>query len=174
MPTELKRQQVEDLAQKLRQSVIVIATDFRGLPVNALSDLRRRLRASGSEYRVVKNTLTKLAAEQAGKPEIASLLEGPTGLVIGYRDPLEPAKALLEYIRSTRSSMVVRSAVLEGRTMTGPEVSTLTTLPSREELVARVMGQLQGPLASLVNVLSAPLRGLATVLERKVAQENAG
>ena len=174
MPTEKKRQLVQELHEKIARCRVAIATDYRGIGVNALTELRQRLREKGVEYRVVKNNLLAIAADQAERQEFKQLLEGPTGIVFGYGDPVEPAKLLDEYIRVARSPLVVRSAVIEGRLLTGAQVRSLAALPPREELVAQLLGQMQAPITGLVNVLSAPLRGLVTVLQRRTEQQPAG
>lgn len=170
MPTDKKRQQVQELQQKIASCHIAIATDYRGLPVNEFTDLRRLLREKGIEYRVVKNRLVLIAADLAGKAEFRQLLEGPTGIVFGYGDPLEPAKVLDEYIKANRSALGIRAAVMEGRLLTGVEVRALAMVPSMEHLMAQLLAQIQAPLVRLVNVLSTPARGLATVLQRRIDQ----
>jgi len=170
VPTDKKRQQVQELQQKIANCRIAIATDYRGLPVNEITDLRRRLREKGIEYRVVKNRLMLIAADLAGKAEFRQLLEGPTGIVFGYGDPLEPAKALDEYIKETRSALGVRAAVMDGRLLTGSDVRALAMVPSMEALMGQLLAQIQSPLVRLVGVLSTPARSLATVLQRRVDQ----
>ncbi len=174
MPTEKKVQAVEELKKKLSECTIAIATDYRGMKVPALTDLRRALREKGMEYKVVKNRLSYIAAEEAGRPQIKEIVKGPTGLVLGYGNPVEPAKLLVEYIRTTRSTLTITGAALDGRVLTPSEVNSLAILPSRQELVSQLLGQLQAPIASLVSVLSAPLRGLITVLQRHVEKSQSG
>ncbi|MEE8442630.1 MAG: 50S ribosomal protein L10 [Dehalococcoidia bacterium] len=182
MPPTKKIQAVEELAAKLSGYSVAIATDIRGMSVNAMTELRQHLRAQGIEYRVVKNTLTERAADIAGRPEIKEMLEGPTGLVFGYGDPIEPIKTLVEYVRTNRLPMVVRVATLDGQVYRGAQLMLLTTLPSREVLVSQLVGQLalpivrltmalNRPIVGLVNVLNGPLRGLASVLRQRIAQQ---
>ena len=182
MPSAKKVRAVEELTDKLSRSSVAIATDFRGMSVNAMTELRRHLRAQGIEYRVVKNTLTERAADAAGHPEIKEVMEGSTGLAFGYDDPVQPIKVLTEYVRTNRLPMVVRAAVLEGRVFQSAQLAMLTALPSREILAAQLVGQLSSPLVRLViilkqpllelaNVLNGPLRGLTTVLQQRIAQQ---
>ena len=182
MPSAKKVRAVEELTDKLSRSSVAIATDFRGMSVNAMTELRRHLRAQGIEYRVVKNTLTERAADAAGHPEVKEVLEGSTGLAFGYDDPVQPVKVLTEYVRTNRLPMVVRAAVLEGRVFRDAQLTALITLPSRDVLAAQLVGQLvlpivrltavlNQPLRGLVNVLNGPLRGLTTVLQQRIAQQ---
>ena len=170
VPSQAKIEDVAELKEKFSRSTIVIATDFTGLPVNEVTALRKRLREQGVEYRVVKNRLAAIAAEQAGVPAVKDVLEGATGLVVGYDDPVAAAKALDAYVRETRSRMVVRKGVLEGRVLSEAQISSLASLPPKNELIAKLLGQMNAPIAGLVNVLSGPVRGLAIVLQRRAEQ----
>ena len=165
MPTDKKVKAVEELKEKFSGCTITIATDYRGLPVAAMTDLRRALREKGVEYRVVKNSLSYIAADAVGKPQLKDIIQGPTGLIFGYGDPVEPAKVLVEYIRSTRSPLTITGATLDVRILTPAEVNRLAQLPARDVLVSQLLGQMQAPVANLISVLSAPIRGLLTVLQ---------
>ena len=170
MPTEKKRAAVEALAKRMAECTIAISTDFSGTPVTSMTDLRKALREKGLEYLVVKNTLAYLAAEACEKPQLKEIIQGPTGLLLGSGDPVEAAKALSDYIRTTRSILAVRGASLDGRTLSAAEVARLAQLPPREQLLAQLMGQMQAPIHGLLRVLNGPLYGLATVLQRRVEQ----
>ena len=147
---------------------IAIATDYTGLGVAEMTRLRRALRESGVEYRVIKNSLALLAASGSTKPEVKEIVEGPTALVFGYDDPLVPAKAIVGFVNANRSELKVRGGVMGERVLTAEEIATLAAIPSKEELLARLMGQLNGPITGLVYVLSAPISGLARVLQRHI------
>ena len=147
---------------------IAIATDYTGLGVAEMTRLRRALRESGVEYRVIKNSLALLAADGSNKPEVKEIVEGPTALAFGYDDPLTPAKALVGFVNANRSELKVRGGVMGERVLTAEEIATLAAIPSKEELLARLMGQLNGPITGLVYVLSAPIAGLARVLQRHI------
>ena len=148
---------------------IAVATDPTGLNVNAMTDLRLRLREKSVEYRIIKNTLSYLAADQAQRGDIKEIVQGPTGMAFGYDDPVEVAKALTEYIRATRSTLVIRGGALDGRVLSGAEITALSNLPPRDQLVAQLLGQVQAPLAGLLGQLQAPLGGLVNVLNGPVA-----
>ena len=103
MPTEAKRAQVESIRELLESCTSVVSTDYTGLSVQSMTDLRRSLRGNGVGFRVVKNTLTHLAADAAGKPGMKEIVEGPTGIAFSFDDPVAPAKAIREFLRSSRS-----------------------------------------------------------------------
>ena len=168
MPTEEKIKAVDEMRQWMENCTVAISTDYTGLAVGQMTELRRVLRAKGVQYRVVKNTLAHLAADAATKPAMKDIVQGPTGIAFGFGDPTESAKALSEFIRSSRSPLTIRGGVMGDRGLTAREVGTLAMLPSKEELIANLLGRLQGPVAGLVYVLNAPISGLARVLQRQV------
>lgn len=168
MPTDQSIAEVERLKEILEAATVVISTNYRGLDVGSMAQLRNVLREAGGRYRVVKNTLVRIAADKAGMPELKALVDGPCGFVIGVGDPVLPAKALLRHIRQNRLEMEIRGAYLDGQVLDADRVQLLASLPSREELLARVLGQLNAPIAGLVTVLSGTLRGLVTVLQRHI------
>ena len=172
MPTPRKEAQVEEIKEKLSRCTIAITTGYQGLSASDMTELRRRLREQGIEYKVVKNTLTLLAAQELGKEGIGDVMQGPTGLAFGYEDEVAAARGLNTYITTTRSPLVINGALMDSRVITGDQVRNLATLPPREELLSRLLGQMQAPVTGLVTVLSAPLRGLVTVLQR--AAESGG
>ncbi len=182
MPSVKKAQEIEELTDRLSRSTVAIATGFGGVSGNTMMEFRRHLRSQGIEYRVVKNTLTERAAQAAGRPEVKSMLEGPTALAFGYGEPVNHLKAILDYVRTNRLSISVRAAALGGQVYRDQELAILITLPPREVLAAQLVGQLASPLVRLVtvlnqpiqglaNVLNGPLRGLASVLQQRIAQQ---
>src|SRR5579884_4501954 len=173
-PRPEKVAEVQDLEQRLRTSPVVILTDYRGLSVSEIGALRSRLREASLEYRVAKNTLLTRAAEQAGLTGLASYLVGPTAVVFGRDDPGAPARILQEFIRQYRK-LEIKGGMVEGQAL-GPEgVQALATLPSKRELIAKLLGTMQGPLRSLVTVLAAPCRALVTALDAlRQQREGAG
>ncbi|MDZ4230813.1 MAG: 50S ribosomal protein L10, partial [Dehalococcoidales bacterium] len=149
---------------------ISILTDYRGLTTSALTALRRKLFESGGDYRVVKNTLARFAAERAGQEELVGSLEGPIAIAFGYGDITVPAKVITEYVNTANTSLTIKGGFTGDRLLSAEEVVTLSKLPSREILLARVLGQMQSPISSLVVCLSSPLRGLAGVLQARIMQ----
>ena len=171
MPTPRKIDRVNTLKEKLERCTIALTADYSGISVNEMVDLRRRMRAAGVDFTVVKNTLMELAADAAQQPQIKEIIQGPTVVAFGYEDPQNVAKAVSEYVRTTRSTLTVRGAVLEDRPALHPvEVNRLATLPGKPQLVANLMGQLQAPLQRLAGVLNRPLQNLDSLLQARIRQ----
>jgi len=170
MSREKKVQIIDSLQQVFSRCSIGILTDYRGLSANEMTDLRRRLRELGIEYKVVKNTLARFAAQRAGKEEMVSFFEGPVAIAFGYGDITEPARALADYIQASKASMSIKGGFLPDRLLTSEDVATLSTLPSREILLARVLGGMQSPISALVSQLTAPMRGIIGVLQARIQQ----
>lgn len=168
MPTKAKEEAVELLKDKFERSSIVITTNYSGLPVSEMTELRRALREANVEYRIIKNTLAYIAADQAGKSAIKDVINGPTGVAFGYEDPLEPARALSGFIRTNRSSLAIMGGEMDGKPLTSDQVNQLATMPGRDELVAQLLMRMNSPASGLVNVLNGPIAALARVLQGHV------
>jgi len=162
---EQKAEQVEVLVDKLRRAKVAVLTDYRGLTVSQIQDLRGKLRAGDVEYRVVKNTLARRAAEAAGIPALQAELEGPVAIAFGYDDLSLPSKLINEWVRATRLKLDVKGGLVEGRVFTPDQVRQLADLASRESLIAQLMGTLQSPVAQLVGIMQTPLQQLLGVLD---------
>ena len=167
-----KQALVEELAGKLQRAQAVILTDFRGLNVAATNELRSRLRREGVEYRVIKNTLIRRAASQAGIEGLDPLLEGPTAVAFGYDDPVAPARELSRFAKEF-NQLQIKGGILEGRVIDPKEIQRLADLPSREELLAKVVGGVQAPLYGLVGVLAATLRSFVYAVDALRRQREA-
>jgi large subunit ribosomal protein L10 len=159
-----KIESVERLTQRLGRATSAIVTDYRGLTVKQLSELRGRLRADSVEYVVVKNTLARRAAQAAGVGQFASALVGPVGLALGYGDLSTPARILIDYYRQNRRLPVV-AGLVEGRVIDADGVRMLSELPSREALLAQLAGTIQSPLTTLAGSLQSILGTLAATLD---------
>jgi len=170
MPTEKKVKLVENLQEMFGKCSVGILTDYRGLSTAQLTDLRRKLRQAGVEYRVVKNSLAQFAARQVGMDELVSSFEGPVAVAVGYGEIQAAAKTLDDYIRTTKSILSIKGGFLEDRVLSTGEVETLAKLPSREVLISQVMAGMQSPITGLVNVLAGPIRGLMGVLQARIQQ----
>ena len=154
---------VEEVKRKLQDAQVIILTDFRGLNVHELGKLRNQLLESGIEYKVVKNTLLRIAAHDCNFEKLDEFLTGPTALAFGFHDPVAPAKVLFNFSRE-HEFLKIKGGVLNREVLDASRVIELANLPSREELLSRLLGSIQAPLAGLVNVLHSPLRGLVTCL----------
>jgi len=163
---------VAELTDAFRDSSAAVLTEYRGLTVAELKELRRSL-AGNATYSVVKNTLTKIAAKAAGIESFDSLLEGPSAIAFVSGDPVEVAKGLRSFGRE-HPNLVVKGGVLDGKPLSAEEIRRLADLESREVLLAKLAGGFAAPAQQLVTVLAAPLRQLAQVLgafEAKVAAD---
>ena len=170
MSREKKAQTIDRLQDTFSKCSIGILTDYRGLSTPEITVLRRKLRESSVEYKVVKNTLARFAGERAGKSDLVSFFEGPIAIAFGYGDITEPAKILTDYIRTSKASLNIKGGFLGDRLLTSEDVVTLSTLPLREILLAKVLGGMQGPIVTLVSCLAAPIRGVIGVLQARIKQ----
>ena len=160
-----KVEQVDLLTEKLRNAKVAVLTDYRGLSVGQLQDLRSRLRAQEVEYRVVKNTLARRAAVEAGHEDFQDLLKGPVAIAFGYGDLGAPARVLGEFTRQTRLKLDIVGGLVEGRVLGPDQVRQTADLPPREVLIAQLLGTLQSPVAQLVGTIQAPMQQLVGLLE---------
>ncbi len=170
MSKEKKTQIIDGLQEFFSECSIGVLTDYRGLSTAEITDLRRALKKSAVEYKVVKNTLARFAAERAGKDELATLFEGPVAIAFGYGDVTEPAKVLADYIRVSKASLSIKGGFLSDRVLTSGDVETLAKLPPREILIARVLAGMQSPIVALISCLAAPMRGVIGVLQARIKQ----
>jgi len=170
MLKEQKAQIIDSLQQLFSKCSIGILTDYRGLSASEMTSLRRKLGESGIEYKVVKNTLARFAAERAGKDDLVSLFEGPVAMTFGYGDITEPARALADYIRTEKASLSIKGGFLGDRLLTSEDVMTLSTLPSREVLLAKILGGMQAPVFALLSCLTTPVAGFMRVLQTRIQQ----
>jgi large subunit ribosomal protein L10 len=168
MLREKKVQIVNDLVGVLSRSTTIIATNYQGLLAKQMADLRNALAKTGIGYHVVKNTLVYRAADQAGRPQLKEIVEGPAALVFGYDDAVNTARVLNQYVKSTGLSLQMKGGLLGDRILLPEELTSLANLPSKEVLMSQLIRQLQAPIGSLHNVLSSPLRGFLTVLQNRV------
>jgi large subunit ribosomal protein L10 len=174
MPTDAKRAAVAELVEAFSNSDRAIVSDYRGLTVSDLNALRRALREQGITYRVVKNRLARIAADEAGRGELSSLLDGPSAVAFGGQDEVALAKGVLEALRPHRS-VVIRGGVIGNTRIDGAMVSRLSTLPSREQLLSQLAGGIASPLSTMASLLGAPLRNLGYGLTQSRDQrEGAG
>ncbi len=166
MPTQAKIQEVESLKARLAGVKTAVLTEYRGLTVQQLSDLRKQLRTVAAEYKVLKNRLARRALQGSPLDGLGPHLKGPTGLVISTRDPVALAKALQAFVK-TNALLQIKLGYLEGQLLGPADIKALADLPSREALRARLVGAVQGPLAQVVSLLTAPHRELVYVLQQR-------
>ena len=174
MHREQKMRIVDQLKEAISKCSLGILTNYQGLSTSEINVVRRRLRQMGIEYRVVKNTLARLAASKADKGFLSGSFEGPVAVAFGYGDIVEPAKALLDYINSSSTTLSIRSGFLGDRLLTSDEVKMLAKTPTREVLLAQVISGMQAPIANLLNCLTSPLRDTIGILQNRIKQLEGG
>ena len=170
MPTQQKIDLVEELKQIIGRASITVGADYRGLRVQEMDQMRRRMRAANVEVKVVKNNLLRLAANQAGMPDLMQIIEGPTALVLSYDDPTEAAKAVIEYARSAPPTFAIRGAFMDGQVVSADDLKALVLLPPRPVMLAQLAGQLQSPLATFAGLLESPLQELSSLLQSALSE----
>lgn len=171
MPTVKKIDTVEKLTEEFKTSNVAISTKLTGLSVNQLTSLRAHLRTNGLSYKVIKNTLANIAADNAGKPEFKELLDGPTGLVIGDGDPIESLKLLVSFLKSNDIDLSVFAIAMDGQTYDSSHVNTLVKIPSRIELLSKLVGMISAQPQRLVTALAEPSRSIVTILSNVLKQK---
>ncbi len=155
---------VEMLKDKLGRSQLTLVSEYRGLSVAALTELRNALRASDAEVLVAKNTLTKIAANEIGVTQLDEFLGGPITLTIAYGDPVAAAKALNDYLRTARNTIQLRGGVISGQRLEAGDLERVASTPSREQSIARVMGGVNAPATRIATALSGVARNIAYIL----------
>ena len=163
MSTDEKRESVANLSRKMSQAKSIFLADFTGVDVESVTRLRRSLRGASVEYEVVKNRLAKLAVEDAGLEGLGDFLRGPTAMAFAQDDPLVPAKILQQFI-DDGGRLAIKSGYLDGQVLTADRVEELSKLPSREELLGRVVNSVQSPIYGFGSILSGLLRSTIGVL----------
>ncbi len=162
---EEKQLIVEEIKQHLEKSMLIVFTDYRGLKVDEMTELRNKLRVPGVEVKVLKNTMLRFALKELGNNDMAELISGPNAAIISHDDPVTPAKVLFEFAK-THKNLEIKMGLLEGQVITPEKIKNLADLPSREVLVATVLGTMQAPITSFVRVLNANITGLARALDQ--------
>jgi large subunit ribosomal protein L10 len=172
MPTQAKAAVIEEITQRFQNSSAAVLTEYRGLTVAQLTQLRRSL-GEGSSYAVVKNTLTKRAADSVGFSDLTPLLNGPTAIAFIEGDPVTAAKAIRDFAKAN-PALIVKGGVVEGRMVDAREVTRLADVESREVLLAKLAGAMKGNLTKAAGLFQAPLSQvarLAAALQEKKAAE---
>src|SRR5688572_23905084 len=165
MPTEQKKQTVDALTKQAKESTGLIVTAFKGLKTTEINEFRQKLRSLKSEYRIVKNSLTRIALKNAGMESLAESLKGPSAIVIERGDPVATLKAVFDFAK-THEYIKVSGGYLDGKVLSDRDLKAISILPSREVLLAQLLGTLQAPMVNLVSVLQAPMRDLVSVLDQ--------
>ncbi len=171
MKREHKEQVVDELTQRLKAAETLLVADYRGLTMPQIDELRSRLLDSGARFTVVKNTLTRRAAEAAGADALLALLDGPSAIAFLETDGdmVAAAKALADSARET-NVLEIRGGIMQGRTLTAAEVESLAKLPPEDVLRGQVLGAIVAPLTALAGLLNAPLQNLIGLIDARIEQ----
>lgn len=173
MPTAAKELTIAELTEELGQVQGTIVTDYRGLTVAQITDLRRRLRKVGAKYQVAKNTLFRIALQNREMPDLGLMLEGPSALIFAEGDPVEATKVLMAFVKELRKDMpTIKGGLLGNRVMTPADVNALSALPPREQIYANLLGTLQTPVANVVSIIGAVLQNLVGTIEAYQKQQS--
>lgn len=164
MPTQAKMQEVDEFSKVLQGATAVVLTDFTGLDVASVSELRTKCRAAGVHYKVIKNTLAKRAISASSLEPLATLLDGPNAWAIHATDQVTAAKVLSEFAKD-HQNLKIRGGFVDGRVVTVEQIQALAKLPGREVLLAQTLAAMQAPLAGFAGVLTSLLRGFATAVD---------
>lgn len=170
MPTQRKIDTVSELTDKMQRSQLAVVADYRGFTVAELTALRAKLRESGAEMIVAKNTLLRLAARNTGRESIEEFLEGPTAVAFGYDDVSKVAKVLLDASKATPKALTLKGGVLGNSQLRADGIEAVTKLPSREQALAQVAGGIAAPVSGVVGVINAAITNVALVLQARIDQ----
>ena len=151
---EIKKEVVAEITEKLQRSTSAVVVDYRGLKVEEVTELRKQFRDAGVEYKVYKNTLTRLAAKNAGMEELVKELVGPNAIAFGYDDPIAPARIADKFAKDHKN-LEVRVGVVEGVFYNSDKIKELANIPSREVLIAKLLGSLKAPVANFAYLIKA-------------------
>lgn len=179
MPNKEKIETVAELREVFANSKGAILTEYRGLTVAEVTNLRRKLREVDSEYHIVKNTLFKLALGDSLTPELEKLLVGPTAIAFARGDLVAPSKAVIDFLREVRNKpeVVIKGAYLEGKIFTPEQVTNISKLPPKEQIVSQLIGTLNGPVSQLVstldNIIGEFVRTIQAIADKQGGGESA-
>jgi large subunit ribosomal protein L10 len=169
---ERKKQVVQELSEEIKSAKSIVFADYRGLTVEQDTELRSALRKAGVDYKVVKNTLTKLAANENGLNDLEPHFNGPTSMAYSDQDVIAPAKVMVEYSKKY-GKLEIKAGVIEGQIFDVKGIEAIASLPTKEELLAKALGSLKSPITGLVNVLNGNIRGLVIALNAIAEQKAA-
>ena len=172
MPTKEKEVELAKFREEIKGAKAVVVSHYSGMNVADVTQLRGKLREAGVTHTVVKNTLARIAAKEAGMESLVALLEGPTVVSISKSDLVAPAKVLVNFAKD-HEKLVILGGVIEGKPATAQDIADISNLPSKEELVAKLLGSLQSPIMGLLRVINGPASSLARVLNAIVEKKAA-
>lgn len=164
-----KTENIDEIKEKIQRAQSVVLVDYRGLNVEQLTELRSKYREAGVDYKVYKNTMMRFAFKDSGLEEFNQYLKGPSAVAFGYDDPVNAAKITSEFVKANEK-LEIKAGIVDGKVIDVVGVNNLAKLPSREVLIAQVLGGFNSPIQGFANVLQGTIRSLATVLNA-IAEE---
>jgi large subunit ribosomal protein L10 len=171
MPTEEKIKFVQELEQKIKENSDFIVTDYRGLTVEQITDLRNKLREKGVYYQVVKNNLVKIALKNNNIEGLDEYFFGPSAVAFAKDDPVSPSKILSDFAKKQKA-LKIKGGYSDGKVITDNDITELAKLPSKEVLIGKLLGSLKSPASGIVNVLNGPIRNLVYALKEISKQKS--
>ncbi len=170
MPTAKKEANVAELKDLVARASIVVGAEYRGLTVKEITTLRRALRDAGVEARVVKNRLFQIAASQAGLAEAGKVAEGPSLVIFGFGDIVAPSKVIADYAKAARNAFAPKHVFMDGAIVPGSIVGELASLPSRDELIGKLVGAFIQPVQQFVNLTTDSIQSFARLVDARAKQ----
>ena len=167
-----KSEKIDEIKAKLDKAQVAIVTEYKGLSVEEITNLRRALQKDGGDYMVTKNTLAKIAVKGTDFEVLTETFKGPIALAFGFEDQVSPAKAVAKFIKDTKKGVIL-GAALDGKLLSADETEALAKLPSKEELIAKILGSINSPASGIANSVNAVMaqltRAMAAVRDQKTA-----
>lgn len=167
-----KEQQVAELTEKMKTATVGVLVDYCGLTVEEVTELRKKLRESKVDYRVYKNSVLRFASQNSGYGDMAKFYDGPNAIAISQDDAVAPAKILVEFAK-THPKIEIKAGFLDGKVATAKDIEALATLPSREEMLSKILGGFNAPVSGLANVLQATIRSVVYALSAYAEKKEA-
>ncbi len=167
-----KQDKIESMKENFSKAKVAVVTEYRGLTVEEITKLRRSLQKENSDYMVTKNTLAKLASKGTQFEVLADSLKGPVAIAFGFQDEVAPAKILTKFIKEVKKGEII-ATVLDGKLLNAKETQVLASLPSKEELYAKMLGSINSPATGIVGAVNAVMSGLVRAMDQVAKQKSA-
>ena len=167
-----KQEKIEAMKENFSKAKVAVVTEYRGLTVEEITNLRRNLQKENSDYMVTKNTLAKIASKGTQYEVLADTLKGPVAIAFGFQDEVAPAKVLTKFIKDVKKGEIL-AAVLDGKLLSAKETQVLANLPSKEELYAKMLGSINSPASGIVGAVNAVMSSLVRAMDQVAKQKTA-
>jgi len=171
MPTERGQKKVREMSELFASSSLIVAAEYRGIDVSDMGELRKTIKRSDAQFKIVKNTFARIAADDCGKPEIKTFIDGPIGFLTTSSDSALAAKALVKHAEDNSLPVRLLGGWFEGNILNSDQVNKLAKIPAKDELLSKMIGSLNSPIVSLVTVMGGPIRALSSVLKNHIEKQ---